>query len=106
MRLSTERGFVLTIVLGIGLICAVLAYSMLFSAVADARRNRFVWERNPGRYAVEAGIVWGVVQLMNDPGWTNGTVPIGAGKMQVEVAIPACGGGPCPPRQITATVSN
>lgn len=105
-RRATQRGVILTLVLGVALICSIMAYGVLYTSVSDARRNRFVWERNPARYAAEAGLVWGMTRLWTNPGWTGASIPIGAGKMMVTLTVEPCSGSPCPPRPFSARVSN
>lgn len=100
---GTEGGFILTIVVGVALICSVLAYGVLFSSVAQARRTQFYRERSAARYAAEAGLVWAFEQLWQDPSWAGGTLPLGG--VSVDVTLPPCG-TPCTPRPMTVTVDN
>jgi len=97
-----ERGAVMTIVVGVALVASVLAYGILYLAVANASRNQFYTDRGPARYFAEAGAVWAMQQLWVDPAWNApGGVDISAqvgapAGTTVSVSYPVCGVPPCP----------
>ena len=102
-----ERGAVLTVVIVMAIVCSMLAWGVLYAAIANARRAQFHREWMPARYAAEAGLVWAMQRLWADPAWSApGGQDITAilaipGVNQLIVTYPVCATPPCP-LQVTA----
>jgi len=121
MCISRERGAALGLVIITAVVFAVAAFAALTMALSRAQvANTIGPERLRSNYAAEAGLVWAMERLWADPTWGSGVggppdlvVPndmngdgvIAPGEgVSVDVQIAACGGPPCPDRQLQATV--
>ena len=104
------RGSLLVIVMAASVICSIIAYGLLYFAVGLARESQALNERDQKRYAAEAALVWAQQRLWEDEAWSPpaGTnVPLNIpGVSTLTVTIPACGGPPCPSRQLIVTADN
>ena len=80
-----EAGFVTLLVL---LLMVTLAASGLQIYVKASTADRIARREAQSRQAVyfaEGGIEWAKGQLLIDPGWTGGSIPVGGGHVQVTV---------------------
>ena len=102
-----QQGTVLPLTVAIALLASISAYTILMMARAQALQARFYRERTLARYAAEAGIVWAMQRLWNDPAWSSGagtdfTTPEG---VAVDIVMPSCALTPCERRQLQAIVT-
>ena len=103
-----ERASVLWLLLVVSLVAAVASYGALFAAISHARRTKFNRTRTAARYAAEAGLVWAMERLWQDPSWTppGGTPTLTINGIGVIVTMPNCTQTPCEPRTLQARVPN
>jgi len=115
-----NRGAALGLVIVTAAIFAVAAFAALTMALSRAQVATVIGpERLRASYAAEAGLVWAMERLWTTPAWgsppgnvdlvvpndMNGDGVIAAGEgVSVDVIFVACGGPPCPDRQLQARV--
>ncbi len=114
---KNERGIALGIVILTAVVFAVAAFAVLTMALSRMQVSSTVGARRlKATYAAEAGLVWAMQQLWENPTtWSaaggtvlpfdidgDGTISPGEG---VTVIMPACGASPCPDRPLQAKVT-
>ena len=106
MRLQSERGYVLAMVVIAALLCGIVSYGLLGASIAQARQSRFYQTRAPAMYAAEAAVVWAQTQLLANPFWSSaaGNTDVAIGGVNVDVIMPACLQNPCESRRLQARV--
>ncbi len=114
-RVTSRRGMALAIVIFTALVFSVAAYAVLYLSLGLRERADFHKRNIKARYASEAGIVWAMQRLWQDPTWsspegnvdlpfdvdTNGTIGPNEG---VDVIMPPCAAPPCLDRPLQAKV--
>ncbi len=102
-RLGNERGGLLVLIMVSALLAAIMSFSVLELAIAQAKRARFHRLRGSARYAAEAGIVWAQQRLLQNPAYCGTPDPPPFGTITVDVGVTNCGGGN--PHAISAKVT-
>lgn len=106
MRLKSEDGYVLALVVLSALVGAIASYTLLAASVAQARHARLFQTRAPAVYAAEAGLVWARAQLRNNPTWSSpaGNTDVAINGANVDIIMPVCENNPCESRRLQARV--
>ena len=106
--MGNTRGAVLLVAIVTGMIIAISAYGIITLVGGGLRRAKAFQERVPARYAVEAGLVYALQQLEEDPRWSAPS-PGGHDEtidgIPIKIFMEACTTDPCEDRpiQVTAT---
>ena len=96
--MGNNRGFVLMMVMGLGVLCAVAAYAMVEVALSQADHAQYYMRRIRARYAINAATVWTLQQLWQNPAYcgtaqsgADGTVTRVIDGITIAVTITNCG---------------
>jgi hypothetical protein len=73
-----KRGIALAAVIGSALVFSVAAYAVLYASLGFRQRVDFSKRNIRARYAAEAGMVWAMQRLWDNPAWTSsaGTIDL------------------------------
>lgn len=114
-----KRGTALGVVLMASIVFTVSAFAVLTIGMSSNQRTELLYgDRIKARYAAEAGVVWTMQKLWQDPTWFSNagytgspgdppeldTDGDGKADTKVDVILPKCTKTPCEARKLQARV--